>query len=157
MAELLHGIRSWLFLLTLSALLGYCMASAQKDHLGRIVTGGPAEGEIWLGLDANGRLGFVRGFIVGVHAGNTDGCFRYDLTQPSKGVKNLAGLPFNKCMAGAPSFSKEPDYYVAQMTAFYKDYPADVGFPLSELMIMLSKNKTLKEIDEYLKIHGVSR
>jgi hypothetical protein len=138
------------FLLILLALIGCCAVSAQEPRI-RTVKTGQADGSTWQQWNGETRLGFVRGYLVGFHVGHRDGCFWYDQrSQPSRSVRDPMDTPLAKCLASAPQFSRTPEEYEAQLTAFYKSYPHDIGLPLDELMRMLSgpENRSLKEIDQ---------
>ena len=97
------------------------------------------------------RLAFVRGYLVGVRQGYTNGCFAFDdLTRPQFSVRNPADTPVSKCLSQGPHFSKVPDYYEAQITAYYERYVTDRNLNLEKLLYSLSdsQGKSLEQIHE---------
>lgn len=117
------------------------------------VTTGTAEGKIWLNWDSETRLGFVRGYLVGIRAGNRMGCSSYDKLFGTRTAKSLDEIPISKCLASAPTFSKPPEEYSKTMTSFYQEYPKDTGLNLETLLWLLSDKqaKTRQEVDAWFR------
>jgi hypothetical protein len=120
----------------------------------RSVTTGVAEGETWLKWDPRTKLGFVRGYLMGIRVGSRSGCFWYDdfakLNTASKGPSDT---PLAKCLQSVPIFSKPPEHYVRAITDFYQTYPGDRGLNLESLISKLSdrEHKTLSDIDGWFR------
>jgi len=126
------------------------LGSAQ-DRI-RTVTTGAAQGAVWLGWDRNARIGFVRGYLSGIHVGYRDGCFASsDKDARATTLRSPLDSPFAQCLDKALRFSKEPDYYEEEITRFYATYKSDVGLSLDELLRLLSdsENKTPEEIHRW--------
>jgi hypothetical protein len=125
---------------------------SQQNRIRTVSTGAP-EGSAWLQWDPSMRLGFIRGYLMAVRVGYRDGCFWYDdFARPTQQISDPNKSPFARCLAAGLKFSKTPEYYSDQVTAFYSTYSKDVGIPLDELLRSLSdsEGKSLDEIDRQI-------
>jgi len=125
----------------------------EQESAATSVTTGTAEGKAWLNWDKSTRLGFVRGYLVGVRAGNRTGCFSYERLVETHTAASLNETPVSRCLANAPTFSKSPQEYAKMMTQFYRTYPRDAGLNLETLLWLLSDKqaKTPKEADAWFR------
>jgi hypothetical protein len=138
-----------------------CMAASkplprQQESAATSVTTGTAEGKVWLNWDRATRLGFVRGYLVGVRAGDRTGCSSYERIAGTHAASSLAETPISKCLADVPTFSKSPEEYAKTMTQFYRMYPKDAGLNLETLLWLLSDEqaKTPQEADAWFRARG---
>jgi hypothetical protein len=117
------------------------------------VTTGSAQGKVWLNWDRETRLGFVRGYLVGVRVGNRTGCSSYERLAGTRAATSLAEIPLSKCLANGPTFSKPPEEYANIITQFYRMYPKDVGLNLETLLWLLSDEqaKTPQQADAWFR------
>jgi hypothetical protein len=118
----------------------------------RTVTTGAPQGAAWVRWDRSARIGFVRGYLSGIHVGYRDGCFlSNDKNASPTALRSTLDSPFAQCLDKALRFSKEPDYYETEVSRFYLTYKSDIGLPLDELLRFLSdsENKTPEEIHEW--------
>jgi hypothetical protein len=135
-------------------ILSWTASSHPQEMPGTSVTTGVAEGTVWLRWDKRTRLGFVRGYLMGIGAGNRGGCFSYDnLSKSSESVTDPTNTPLAHCLKIAPTFSKPPEEYQKEMTEFYRTYPDDRGLNLESLLRQLSdqESKNLRGIDDWFK------
>jgi hypothetical protein len=154
-------MRGWPIIVVLTAITSVSGShvwkqTGQLQQSATSVTTGIAEGEIWLKWDARTRLGFVRGYLIGLGVGNRNGCSSY--AQLANATTSLAEMPIAKCLANVPKFSRPPEEYASAMTRFYQAYPKDVGLNLESLLWLLSDNqtKTPEQVDAWFRAHGGS-
>jgi hypothetical protein len=134
----------------LSGLAGVTLNS-QENRL-RPAISGAGDRVPWLSWDQSARIGFVRGFLVGVRSGYRNGCNWYDDFAGPKSYP-LGEGPFQKCVSALSNFSKSPEVYAKQITIIYQTYPESGHLLLEELMMEMSDSefKSLKDIGERVK------
>lgn len=108
------------------------------------------EGKLWLSWTPDERERFLFGYLKGYGAGFASGCHRYFAASPPKVISGLSDSPLQRCMLQELSFSKKISEYEAQITVFYKTFPADTDLPVSWLAQAFSdsEKKTPDEIHE---------
>jgi hypothetical protein len=152
MRSLLISKKAWYIgvLSLLCVLSAIAVPSGHQEPRINTQTSGAAPGSIWLNWDESTQLGFVRGYLVGVHVGYRNGCFWYDnLQRPNQTTVDPTQTPFGRCLRHAEDFSDAPEHYSSKITEFYKSYPRDLMLPLDELLRFLSdsEKKRPNEID----------
>lgn len=122
-------------------------SQSQEPRIRTLGTGF-SQGRVWLEWTRASRIGFVRGYLAGVHTGCRDACFTATNTKPSFGPVGPDSL--SKCLGTCPRFSGSPEYYEARITAFFSTYKSDVGMPVDEVLRLLSdsENRSLDQIHE---------
>jgi len=133
----------------LTGLISTTTAQQQEESRIRTVRTGASEGKLWLSWGRGTRVGFVRGYLTGIHVGYRDGCFESSKDQPSSATPTATDSPFGHCLSKSLRFSNTPEYYEIQITRFFATYKSDLGLPLDELLRLLSEGKTLDQIHEW--------
>jgi hypothetical protein len=93
------------------------------------------EGDEWLRWRRDARETYYMGYIFGLLKGYEEGC-------------RQAG-PEYRCTRPELDFTKGSDYFVTEITNFYKRYPNDRDIAPHEVLEQLAKGLTLEEIHEY--------
>jgi hypothetical protein len=96
---------------------------------------GTPQGELWMKWSLDQRLGYVQGFLQGLHEGYRDACVKAGLITPSS--PTLA----DKCIAQIPKIAFTSDQYEDLVTRFYTEYPQDKQLPIHLLLQKLSEPK----------------
>ena len=136
-----------LLLVSLIVLVSIAYGQQQEKRIRTVTTGAP-EGANWLSWDQGVRIGFVRGYLAGLHTGYRDGCFGSGTDKPaSTNAKSALDSQFGNCLDKALRFSKEPEYYESTVTKFYETYQSDLGLPLVEVLRLLSDSESKNTLE----------
>jgi len=130
-------------------LLVFCEASSGQYHPPYVHDPTPAEGKLWLSWSLERRQGFTRGYLWAYGATFSQACVAYfDASPPKAMTLDLAQSPLQKCMLRELNYSKDPDYYETQITAYYRRYPTDLDVPIIWLFQAFcdSENKTPEQM-----------
>lgn len=110
-------------------------------------------GQYWLGMDEKMRFWYAAGYLEGIQRGYTQGCINADaLFGPDEPTK-YEEVPVRKCLDLMPHYPRDTNFYVNQVTSYYKKYPADRHVLLREVIELLTSppERTLEEIHGMLQ------
>jgi hypothetical protein len=114
------------------------------------------QGSLWLSWTPERRLGFAEGFLWAYQEGFDNACQAYfNATPPDTTTAKFEDSALHKCFVRRPNYTKDPDYYAAQITAYYERYPEDVDLPIRWLFLAFSdqEHKTPEEIHRHWAKH----
>ena len=94
------------------------------------------------------RFAYVSAYIHGQGRGFRDGCV---VGEDLYSVAKASGLPGEKCVAKAPSYSKHLEHYVATITEYYHLYRSDQNVPIFKILEGLSdaRNLSIQQMHDY--------
>ena len=106
------------------------------------------EGDDWLRWNEETRSAYVSAYTWGFERGFRDGC---EAGQRVYAVGKPKGLPGEKCLPKAPTYSKYLESYAAMITEFYRTHPDDKRIPIRSLLEGMSdqRNLTQEQMHEY--------
>ncbi|MBZ5540144.1 MAG: hypothetical protein LAN61_06440 [Acidobacteriia bacterium] len=117
------------------------------------------EGDAWLSMNSDTRLGFVWGYTIGLSRGFAQGCEAYYEVAPPQEPHSFQDDLFGKCATRGVGFSKPVAYYEKQITDFYTSFPAERKVPFEDVLKKLSdsENMTPQQMHEWFKEHGYKK
>jgi hypothetical protein len=105
---------------------------------------------LWFNWTPANRLFFVSGFLVGFKDGHESGCSRAHkiLSEGNSANNPLSSELWSDCIKHKYRYSKGTQFYVDQITEFYRTYPQDCDVPLRILLFELAdeRSHTLEQI-----------
>ncbi len=107
------------------------------------------EGEIWLNWTGSEQEGYVYGFAAAYGAGYESACRRMDQLWKGPVGPGPENDPLRMCASGEIGFSEKPNYYVEQITEFYRRYPADRDLDIDEVLEQVGRGLTAEQIHCY--------
>jgi hypothetical protein len=105
------------------------------------------KGDDWLKWSDDSKLAYVSGYVHGQSRGFKDGCTVGEELYSTK----MRGLPGEKCIAKAPTYSNALESYIRTITEYYRSYPNDRNVPVFKVLEGLSDGRslTLRQMHEY--------
>jgi hypothetical protein len=107
------------------------------------------QGDTWMKWSRESRENFVFGYTSGYSTAYGNVCRRMAIA-PDVNVKpGHENLPMNVCLQGQLDFSKGTEYFVNNITEFYKQYPGDRDIYIYEVVEQLADNLSLEQIHNH--------
>ncbi len=140
-------------LLVAIALVGWTVASyfffsewRERGQLETLST--RREGQLWLAMTEQQRQFYLGGVIRGYVSGQQVMCAQVEDAQVLREHKETTS-----CFSDIPRFTKRPEDYSREVTAFYSRYVEYRHVPLDDLLLQLSdqKSRSIGEIHSLLE------
>jgi len=101
------------------------------------------QGDTWMNWNDGSRQAWFMGYGEGYSKARVE--LRGELVRAEAKAEPSA----NPCGAAALDLSKGSDYFIKEMTEFYKRYPQDRDLYIDEVMEQLAKGLTFEQIHKY--------
>jgi hypothetical protein len=133
------SLRLFLAALTL-AMLAVCPLAGQR---------GWHQGDTWLKWNRESRENFLFGYMSGYSTAYGDVCRRLATQLPKETHPGSENLPIDECLGDQLDFTKGFDYFVDNITAFYKRYPGDRDIYIYEVVEQLARGLAAEQVHSH--------
>lgn len=108
-------------------------------------------GQEWRTWGEETRLLYVSAYLSGYWNGFNGGCTTGQRLYSAGKAKDISGLPGEKCIPKALTYSQPLETYVSAISSYYTSFPGDKNVPVYKLLEGLSDQRrlTIQQMHSY--------